>query len=193
MIKTEQITKSFGSLQVLKGIDIEVAADEVVSIVLGEAGIDCRWKLEQGYPQRAYCTQYEESDYELICRLAAEYGLYFFYEHHVDRALRARADLDGVVSEATGEELAAASAATMDDVFGTETIVLDRQPLEGTDFAFMFGIGTEYEISSRFCLEFEWAWRYFMTEDEDIWPEPDDFWTNTHAWNLSLGLTWGFW
>lgn len=102
----------------------EARVDEVVSIVLGEAGIDCRWKLEQSYPERAYCTQYEESDYEFICRLAAEYGLYFFYEHHADRALRARADLDGVVSEATGEELAAASAATLDDVFGSETIVL---------------------------------------------------------------------
>jgi len=33
MIKTEHITKSFGNLQVLKGIDIQVAADEVVSIV----------------------------------------------------------------------------------------------------------------------------------------------------------------
>ena len=76
---------------------------------------------------------------------------------------------------------------------GSETIVLDRQPLAGSDMAFMFGIGTEYELSSRLCLEFEWAWRYFMTENEDTWPDPDNYWTNTHAWNLSLGLTWGFW
>ena len=33
MIKAEHITKSYGSLQVLKGIEIEVAAGEVVSIV----------------------------------------------------------------------------------------------------------------------------------------------------------------
>jgi lipoprotein-releasing system ATP-binding protein len=33
MIKTEKITKSFGSLQVLKGIDLEIAEGEVVSIV----------------------------------------------------------------------------------------------------------------------------------------------------------------
>ena len=31
MIKLEGITKSFGSLQVLKGIDLEVAAGEVVA------------------------------------------------------------------------------------------------------------------------------------------------------------------
>lgn len=33
MISTKQITKSFGSLQVLKGIDLEIAENEVVSIV----------------------------------------------------------------------------------------------------------------------------------------------------------------
>ena len=33
MIHTEQITKSFGSLQVLKGIDLDIAKGEVVSIV----------------------------------------------------------------------------------------------------------------------------------------------------------------
>ena len=33
MIKTEHITKSFGSLQVLKGIDLHIARGEVVSIV----------------------------------------------------------------------------------------------------------------------------------------------------------------
>ena len=33
MIKAEQIKKSFGNLQVLKGISLEIAAGEVVSIV----------------------------------------------------------------------------------------------------------------------------------------------------------------
>lgn len=33
MISTRQVTKSYGSLQVLKGIDIEVAPSEIVSIV----------------------------------------------------------------------------------------------------------------------------------------------------------------
>jgi lipoprotein-releasing system ATP-binding protein len=37
MIKSEQITKSFGNLQVLKGIDLEIAEGEVVSIV-GSSG-----------------------------------------------------------------------------------------------------------------------------------------------------------
>ena len=33
MIKLKNITKSFGSLQVLKGIDLEIAQGEIVSIV----------------------------------------------------------------------------------------------------------------------------------------------------------------
>ena len=33
MIRLEQITKSFGSLQVLRGIDLEIQKGEVVSIV----------------------------------------------------------------------------------------------------------------------------------------------------------------
>ena len=33
MIKLEGITKSFGSLQVLKGIDLEINKSEIVSIV----------------------------------------------------------------------------------------------------------------------------------------------------------------
>ena len=54
---------------------------DVVSSVLGEAGIASRWQLSQHYPVRAYCTQYEESDYELVTRLLAESGIYFhFYQ-----------------------------------------------------------------------------------------------------------------
>ena len=34
MIKLEGITKSFGSLQVLKGIDLEINKGEIVSICL---------------------------------------------------------------------------------------------------------------------------------------------------------------
>ena len=33
MIKLEGITKSFGSLQVLKGIDLEINKGEIISIV----------------------------------------------------------------------------------------------------------------------------------------------------------------
>ena len=75
---------------------------------------------------------------------------------------------------------------------GTELIELDQEPFEGKDTAMAFGLGTEYEISKHFALEFEWVWRYFLTEDEEKWPDPDDYFSNTHAWSLSAGLTYGF-
>ncbi|MCP4292292.1 MAG: porin family protein [bacterium] len=75
---------------------------------------------------------------------------------------------------------------------GSDIIAIDDRPLEGKDWAAGFGIGTEYEINSSFNLEFEWMWRYFMTEDEFTWVNVDEHWTNTHAWALSLGVTYMF-
>ena len=75
---------------------------------------------------------------------------------------------------------------------GTDVIELDQQPFKGEDPAVAVGFGTEYEISKHFALEFEWLWRYFMTGDEDKWPDPDNTFSNTHAWSLSAGLTFGF-
>jgi opacity protein-like surface antigen len=75
---------------------------------------------------------------------------------------------------------------------GTEVIELDQVPFEGKDTAVAFGFGTEYEISTHFALEFEWLWRYFLTGDEEKWPDPDNTFGNTHAWSLSAGLTFGF-
>ena len=72
---------------------------------------------------------------------------------------------------------------------GSDTLVLDREPLKGDDMAFMFGIGTEYELSERLNLEFEWAWRFFKTKNETLWPDPDNTWASTHAWTLSAGAT----
>ena len=59
------------------------------------------------------------------------------------------------------------------------------------DIAVGVGIGTEYQLNSSMVLEFEWMWRYFLTEDEKKW-DVDETWSNTHAWNLSVGLTYGF-
>lgn len=76
---------------------------------------------------------------------------------------------------------------------GTDPLAIDRFVLQGDDLAVMFGLGTEYALGSRVALEFEVAWRYFMTGDEDKWADPDDTWSNTHAWGISLGLLWGIW
>jgi opacity protein-like surface antigen len=74
---------------------------------------------------------------------------------------------------------------------GSTVVAIDQIPLEGNDWAFTFGLGTEYEFSQRVAMNFEWAWRYFLTGDTVKWPDPDNTWTNTHAWALSAGLTVG--
>ncbi len=75
---------------------------------------------------------------------------------------------------------------------GTTVIVKDLAPFTGTDLTFAFGLGTEYELSSSLALEFEWLWRYFLTEDDTLWQDTEELWSNTHVWALSAGLTFGF-
>ena len=74
---------------------------------------------------------------------------------------------------------------------GSDVVVFDRQPLEGKDWAFSGGLGTEYEINQRFQLEFEIVWRYFLTEDSLLWSDVENTWSNTHAFAVSFGATYG--
>jgi len=53
--------------------------DEIITQVLAEAGVACVFRLSREYPRRDYCTQYEETDYAFVKRLAAEHGVYFFF------------------------------------------------------------------------------------------------------------------
>lgn len=75
---------------------------------------------------------------------------------------------------------------------GTEVLAIDEDLLQGKDWSFGVGLGTEYEVSPRLNLEFEWMWRYFSTEDTIIWIDPDHDWSNTHVWALSAGATFMF-
>lgn len=75
---------------------------------------------------------------------------------------------------------------------GSAPLVLDRSPLEGDDLSGFFGLGTEYEVSSKIALEFELIWRVFFTEDEKKWEDTFGTWSDTHAWSAAAGVTWGF-
>ena len=82
--------------------------------------------------------------------------------------------------------------ALMSDGRDTPVLLANREPFQGTDWAVALGFGTEYALTEHFCLELELLWRYFMTEDTDRFDDTDNLWSNTHAWSLSFGLTWGF-
>ncbi len=75
---------------------------------------------------------------------------------------------------------------------GTDAITIEQSPVEGTDFGGWFGAGTEYALSNKLALEFEWAWRFFLTRDTKAWRGSEDIWGNSLAWAMSAGLTYGF-
>lgn len=53
---------------------------DIVNEVLGEWKVQYRWDAMPRSKPRAYCTQYQESDYEFLSRLLAEEGLFFYFE-----------------------------------------------------------------------------------------------------------------
>ncbi|UBO72986.1 type VI secretion system Vgr family protein [Aeromonas rivuli] len=55
--------------------------DEILSILLQEHGItDYAFALKNEHAQREYCVQYRESDLDFVNRLAAEEGIFYFFE-----------------------------------------------------------------------------------------------------------------
>ena len=37
-----------------------------------------------------------------------------------------------------------------------------------------FGMGTEYALGEKLALDFEWAWRFFLTRDTKTWRDSED-------------------
>ncbi len=54
---------------------------EIMQEVLQDYGFwtDVKNKLSETYEKRIYCVQYRESDYDFICRLMEEEGIYFYF------------------------------------------------------------------------------------------------------------------
>ena len=75
---------------------------------------------------------------------------------------------------------------------GSDPFVILERPVTAEDYGFGFGFGTEYPLTKALSLEVEWLWRYFMTEDTDVWNDDDLRWTNVNAWSLSLGMVTNF-
>lgn len=51
----------------------------------GIVGLQRRFNLHSDYPPRTFCTQYCESDLQLLQRLCAEARIHYYFEHHRDR------------------------------------------------------------------------------------------------------------
>lgn len=62
----------------------KLSINEVVQKVLDENGLAnyYQFDLQNSYPQREYIVQHKESDYNFICRLLEEVGIWFFFKEN---------------------------------------------------------------------------------------------------------------
>ncbi|MFD3190513.1 type VI secretion system tip protein TssI/VgrG [Sedimentitalea sp. HM32M-2] len=58
---------------------------EIITEVVGDSGFsDYLDELTGTYSARTYCVQYRESDYDFLCRLMEEEGIYFYFKNDLD-------------------------------------------------------------------------------------------------------------
>lgn len=60
---------------------------EIIEDVLRDAGFsdfDTKKLTHKNYKKRNYCVQYRETDYDFLCRLMEEEGIYFFFQYAID-------------------------------------------------------------------------------------------------------------
>lgn len=63
----------------------EKTAVEIIKQIFSDHGFsDFKDKLSESYETREYCVQYRESDYDFICRLMEEEGIYFYFDSASD-------------------------------------------------------------------------------------------------------------
>ena len=62
----------------------DLTAPEIVQKVLSGAGLaegsDFKLSVQGTYTTREYCVQYRESDWDFVCRLLEEEGIYYFFD-----------------------------------------------------------------------------------------------------------------
>jgi len=61
-----------------------MSTPDILKAALDAAGIpsdEYRFSLQGKYEKRIYCVQYRETDFDFVCRLMEEEGMFFFFEH----------------------------------------------------------------------------------------------------------------
>ncbi len=62
----------------------EKSAVDIIEEVLNDRGLsDFENKLTDDYVKRTYCVQYRETDYDFLCRLMEEEGIYFYFKNEL--------------------------------------------------------------------------------------------------------------
>lgn len=60
----------------------QMSVPDILKKVL--AGLKVSYKLEGTFEKRDYCVQYRETDFNFVCRLMEEEGIYYFFTHTKD-------------------------------------------------------------------------------------------------------------
>lgn len=71
------------------GKDCRIFQDEsvvdIIRTILSSYQLVLIFEMIRSYPQRAYCVQYRESDWNFVARLMYEEGIHFHFRHHKDK------------------------------------------------------------------------------------------------------------
>lgn len=62
-------------------------AKDIISEVLGGAGVSFKWSIKGAPPEREYCLQYEESEFEFVSRLLEDEGITYFFDHEANQVV----------------------------------------------------------------------------------------------------------
>ena len=79
---------------------------DIVTKILDENRIPSdsyAFRLGEEYPDRRYCTQYGESDFQFICRILEEDGIFYFFEHAEDAHTIVFSDTEAVYRPIAGD------------------------------------------------------------------------------------------
>lgn len=78
----------------------QISVPDIIKEVLRQAGFGAEMlhlALSASYGQRDYCVQYDETDWDFICRLMEEEGIFFYFEHSASADVLVMGDSDSAV------------------------------------------------------------------------------------------------
>ncbi|MCF6305838.1 MAG: type VI secretion system tip protein VgrG [Rhodobacteraceae bacterium] len=86
----------------------ELSALDVIKLIFGDRGFsDFQDKTSSSFVTREYLVQYRETDYDFICRLMEEEGMYFYFTHDNSKETL-------VIADGAGSHSALTQAATIE-------------------------------------------------------------------------------
>ncbi|GAB2882439.1 type VI secretion system spike protein VgrG1b [Uliginosibacterium flavum] len=80
------------------------SAPEIIKDIFADHSVaEFRDSLSGDYAKREYCVQYRETDFDFICRLMEDEGIYFFFEYQKDKNVLVLADSYSAHSPVPGD------------------------------------------------------------------------------------------